>query len=320
LLTRFCSWGWRFGITEEEVTLVPGPIFHQSFGSVALISLCVGARVVLRTEFRGAQILDDLENRGVTWSFLVPKMLSTLLESAAGARVGACKQLRGIMSSGARLPTPVIAGFEALFPNKSLSDAYGWTESGWITYCRHEDMMRTDRSLGQASFGCELAILDEEGRRLGSGEIGQIHAANPVPFLGYYNNPDATAAMATLGAGGSTGGNNESRLKVLIAGDDGGRPALHAALAGVYAADSRWAEATQEYFTALAKDPGNPDLAFNVAASLDQNRNPGMALAYYGQALLFARQRPTQIDPQAIERRMSQLQARMGRSPAAETP
>jgi acyl-CoA synthetase (AMP-forming)/AMP-acid ligase II len=198
LLTRFCSWGWRFGITEEEVTLVPGPIFHQSFGSVALISLCVGARVVLRTEFRGEQILDDLEHRGVTWSFLVPKMISTLLESAAGgARIGDCKRLRGIMSSGARLPTPVIAGFEAMFPNKSLSDAYGWTESGWITYCRHEDMMRTDRSLGQASFGCELTILDEEGRRLGPGEIGQIHAANPVPFLGYYNNPDATAAMRT---------------------------------------------------------------------------------------------------------------------------
>jgi Flp pilus assembly protein TadD len=133
-------------------------------------------------------------------------------------------------------------------------------------------------------------------------------------------NPDATAAMTALGADGSTGENNESRLKILIASGDGGRPALHAALAGVYAADSRWPEAAQEYFTALAKDPGNPELAFNVAASLDQNRNPGMALAYYGQALIFARQRPTQIDLHAIEKRMSQLQAQVGRSPAPETP
>jgi Flp pilus assembly protein TadD len=133
-------------------------------------------------------------------------------------------------------------------------------------------------------------------------------------------NPDATAAMASLGANGSAGENEESRLKILIASGDGGRPALHAALAGVYAADLRWSEAAQEYFTALAKDPGNPDLAFNVAASLDQNRNPGMALAYYGQALIFARQRPTQIDLNAIEQRMSQLQAHVGRSPAPETP
>jgi Flp pilus assembly protein TadD len=133
-------------------------------------------------------------------------------------------------------------------------------------------------------------------------------------------NPDATAAMTSLGANGSTGENNESRLKILIASGDGGRPALHAALAGVYAADSRWPEAAQEYFTALAKDPGNPDLAFNVAASLDQNRNPGMALAYYGQALIFARQRPTQIDLHAIEQRMSQLQAQVERLPAPEAP
>jgi Flp pilus assembly protein TadD len=137
-------------------------------------------------------------------------------------------------------------------------------------------------------------------------------------------NPDATAAIASLGAsgsaGGSTGENDESRLKILIASGDGGRPALHAALAGVYAADSRWPEAAQEYFTALAKDPGNPDLAFDLAASLDQNRNPGMALAYYGQALIFARQRPTRIDLHAIEQRMSQLQTHVGRSSAPETP
>jgi tetratricopeptide (TPR) repeat protein len=133
-------------------------------------------------------------------------------------------------------------------------------------------------------------------------------------------NPDATAAITSLGANGSNAENSESQLKILIASGDGGRPALHAALAGVYAADSRWPEATQEYFTALAKDPGNPDLAFDVAASLDQNRNPGMALAYYGQALIFARQRPTQIDLHAIEQRMSQLQAQVGRSPAPETP
>ncbi len=124
-------------------------------------------------------------------------------------------------------------------------------------------------------------------------------------------NPDATAALAMLGAGGTSGESNESRLKILIAGDDGGRPALHAALGGVYAADARWREAAQEYFVALGKDPGNPDLAFDVAASLDQNRNFAVALTYYRQALAFARQRPTQVDTNAIEQRVGQLQARL---------
>lgn len=196
ILTRFSSWGWRFGLTEEDTTFVPGPIFHQSFGSIALVSLCVGSRVILRSEFRGDEAIEDLRRHGVTWSFLVPKMLSTLLEANPGGSVLAgCDRLRGIMSSGARLPTPLIESYEAAFPKAFLSDAYGWTESGWITYCRHEDMIRTDRSLGQASFGCGLAILDEDGRELPAGEPGQVYACNPVPFLGYYENPEATAAM-----------------------------------------------------------------------------------------------------------------------------
>jgi acyl-CoA synthetase (AMP-forming)/AMP-acid ligase II len=196
MLTRFSSWGWRFGITEDEVTLVPGPIFHQSFGSVAIVSLCVGAKVILRSEFKGEEILRDIDHYGVTWCFLVPKMISTLQEArAGGARVGECRGLRGIMSSGARLPTPLIDGFEEMFPKARLSDAYGWTESGWLTYCRHEDLIRTNRSLGRASFGCEVAILDDEGRRLPPGVVGQIYAINPVPYMGYFDNPDATAAM-----------------------------------------------------------------------------------------------------------------------------
>jgi Flp pilus assembly protein TadD len=91
---------------------------------------------------------------------------------------------------------------------------------------------------------------------------------------------------------------------------------LHAALAGLYAADARWADAAQEYFIALSMDPGDSDLAFNVAASLDQNHNSAAALTYYAQALSFAKLRPAQIDVRAIEGRMRQLQARIEVRPA----
>jgi acyl-CoA synthetase (AMP-forming)/AMP-acid ligase II len=99
------------------------------------------------------------------------------------------------MSSGSRLQLATIEGFEAAFPQARLADTYGWTESGWITYCRHEDILASDRSVGRASFGCELAILDEDGQELPRGREGTIYACNPVPFLGYHENPDATRAM-----------------------------------------------------------------------------------------------------------------------------
>ncbi len=196
ILTRFSSWGWRYGITEDEVTLVPGPLFHQSFGSVALITLSVGGKLVLRKEFQAARAVEDMRVHGVTWSFLVPTMLGELVKTAvADGRVPELPRLRGILSSGSRLQLSMIEGFEACFPGARLADSYGWTESGWITYCRHEDILASDRSLGRASFGCEIAILDEIGVAMPRGEAGIIHACNPVPFLGYHENPEATRAM-----------------------------------------------------------------------------------------------------------------------------
>jgi Tfp pilus assembly protein PilF len=129
-------------------------------------------------------------------------------------------------------------------------------------------------------------------------------------------NKDATAALAILNRDPSAAEANESRLKVMIAGDNERRPALHAALAGVYAADARWADAAQEYFIALSMDQDDANLAFNLAASLDQNHNAAAALTYYRLALAAAKLRPAQIDAQAIEARISQLQARLEVQPA----
>jgi|SRR5450631_838453 len=129
-------------------------------------------------------------------------------------------------------------------------------------------------------------------------------------------NADATAALAILNHERPPVEASESRLKTMIASDAERRPALHTALAGVYAADARWADAAQEYFIALSLDPSNSDLAFNVAASLDQNHKAAAALTYYAQALALAKLRPAQIDVHAIEERIGKLQARIETRPA----
>ena len=134
----------------------------------------------------------------MTWTFLVPTMLGAVVKAAADlGRTLDLPRLRGMMSSGSRLQLSMIEAFEANFPRARLADSYGWTESGWITYCKHEDILASDRSVGRPSFGCEIAILDDGGRELPHGKEGTIHACNPVPFLGYHENPEATRAMRT---------------------------------------------------------------------------------------------------------------------------
>jgi acyl-CoA synthetase (AMP-forming)/AMP-acid ligase II len=195
VLSRFIFNGWEYGINADDVVLVSGPVFHMSYSSLALITLCAGGRVVLTNGLTGESGLETIERYGITWSFLVPKMLALLVEAAAarGARPNTAS-IRGFMSSGSPLSKVLLDGVLDTFPGVPIVDAYGWTEVGWITLCRHRDVVGRERTVGRAAFGCELAILDEEGRELPPGAVGDIYTVNPAPMLGYYGNPAATVA------------------------------------------------------------------------------------------------------------------------------
>ncbi|MBV8187438.1 MAG: AMP-binding protein [Alphaproteobacteria bacterium] len=196
VLSRLVSWGWEFGLNAGDVVLVPGPVFHMSFSSIALVTLAAGGRVVLMRDFDAKAALDLMARFAVTWSFLVPKMTSMLIEALGeGGNRGAGRHLRGLLSSGSPLPQPLLEAIVQSFPQARITDAYGWTETGWVSLCHHEDLMRGRRSVGRAAFGCELGVLDREGRELAPGEVGEIYAAPPLSFLGYYGNPAASAAI-----------------------------------------------------------------------------------------------------------------------------
>lgn len=99
----------------------------------------------------------------------------------------------------------------------------------------------------------------------------------------------------------------ESRLKNLLAGQPDS-PALYFALGNLYASQRRWNEAQQAYFRACAGDGENPDYLFNLAVSLEQLRQPRLALQYYQGALSAAAQRPAAFDRNQVAGRIRELQ------------
>lgn len=100
----------------------------------------------------------------------------------------------------------------------------------------------------------------------------------------------------------------ESRLKTLLA-EQPDSPWLNFALGNLYARGARWADAQQAYFRAHAADPANPDYLFNLAVSLDQLRQPRLALQYYGKALVAAAKQPAGFDAAQVATRLKTLQA-----------
>ncbi|HEY5019550.1 MAG TPA: tetratricopeptide repeat protein, partial [Steroidobacteraceae bacterium] len=98
----------------------------------------------------------------------------------------------------------------------------------------------------------------------------------------------------------------ESRLKSLIAADSGSN-VLYFTLGNQYAEQGRWAEAQQAYFRAFATDPDSPDFAFNLAVSIDQLRQPTLALEYYRRALVLAEKRSANFNLDNARARVQQL-------------
>ncbi|MBU0602382.1 MAG: hypothetical protein KKD25_08275 [Gammaproteobacteria bacterium] len=85
------------------------------------------------------------------------------------------------------------------------------------------------------------------------------------------------------------------------------------ALGNLYASQARWREAQQAYFNAYSRAPEQPDHAYNLAVSLDQLRQPRLALRYYREALALGDQHVAAFDAQQVSARIAALETADGR-------
>jgi tetratricopeptide (TPR) repeat protein len=118
--------------------------------------------------------------------------------------------------------------------------------------------------------------------------------------------PGNAAALVTLNENADPA-MQEARL-LNIAAAQPGSAAVALALGNLYASQARWREAQQAYFNAWTLAPDQPDHAYNLAVSLDQLRQPRLALQYYREALALRAHRAAAFDAQVVTARIEALQ------------
>jgi long-chain acyl-CoA synthetase len=77
-------------------------------------------------------------------------------------------------------------------------ELYGLTE-GFMTVLDRSDAVRKAGSVGAPIGFYEMRILDDEGRELPAGQIGEICGRGPLMMAGYYKRPDLTAKAVVDG-------------------------------------------------------------------------------------------------------------------------
>jgi tetratricopeptide (TPR) repeat protein len=184
-----------------------------------------------------------------------------------------------------------------------VSSAYAAYLAGDLPTARadYEQALREEPSNRDALLG--LAALDVRAGRWDAADAAYRRLLQADP-----RDAHAHAGLIALRAGRVDPVAAESRVKVMLA-DNPGAHVLNFTLGNQFAQQGRWAEAQQEYFKAYAAEPDNPDFAYNLAVSLDQLRQPTLALQYYERAIALAKARGASFDLAAAQKRAAQLPA-----------
>src|SRR5262249_43076593 len=102
-------------------------------------------------------------------------------------------RIRYVSSTAANLPQKHIDMLRATFPNARVYSMYGLTECKRCTYLPPEDIDRKPGSVGVAIPNTELWVVDEDGKRLPPGDVGQLVIRGATVMSGYWEKPEATA-------------------------------------------------------------------------------------------------------------------------------
>jgi long-chain acyl-CoA synthetase len=181
-------------LSSQDKLLIMAPMFHVTALNSQLIKIIhAGATGVLMRAFKTEDILDTVEREQITEMTGVPAMYSMMLQSPSVDRRN-LTSLRYCGYGGAPAPVELIKTLKEKFPSWRLRNVYGLTEaSSWVTMLPHEETTTRPDSVGLPVPVARLKIVDDQGKEVPQGEVGEVLIKGPNIFKGYWGKPEATA-------------------------------------------------------------------------------------------------------------------------------
>jgi long-chain acyl-CoA synthetase len=181
----------HYGLRETDVTIACLPLVHIfANASPVLGSLNSGGCVVVMERFQTDAVLEAIERHRVTWFPGVPTMFSYLIQGIEGSNRD-LSSLRMGLSGGASLSEEHLRAFERLFGAEIL-EVYGLTESTGLVTANPLYGVRKVGSIGVSVAGVGVRVVDDEGKDVPRGDVGEIVFSGPNATPGYWNLPDVT--------------------------------------------------------------------------------------------------------------------------------
>jgi len=184
-----------FGPRDMVLTCMPLCHVNTTFFSFTVTYLGGGNYIHPARSFRPAEILKVVQEQGITFISLIPthyNLIFSLPEEELKSYD--LSSINKLLCSSAPARVEHKKAILSLIPGVRLFEGYGSTEAGIVTTLMPEDQLRKPGSIGKESAGTDLVkILDEDGKEVSQGEVGELYSRGPMLFDGYYKLPEATA-------------------------------------------------------------------------------------------------------------------------------
>lgn len=200
--------GESLRLSEHDRLVIPVPLYH-CFGMVMgnLGCLTHGSTMIYPSDaFDPLATLQALTEERATALYGVPTMFIAELDHPRRSEFDLSSLRTGIMA-GATCPIEVMKRVINEMHMAEVQIAYGMTETSPVSTqtAADDDLQRRVASVGRTQPHLESKIVDEQGRVVARGQIGELCTRGYSVMLGYWNNPEATAEAIDAGRWMHTG-------------------------------------------------------------------------------------------------------------------
>ena len=187
------------GVKSDSVLLLALPIAHNLPLACPGLQgyMLKGAKVVLSGSTKPEDLFRLIEKYRVTHLKVVPALLIRLINDAAIGKYD-LSSLSVIQSGGQRMQPEVRVRTQELISSVTVQENFGMSE-GMLFFVRLDDPedVRMETCGRPLSSDDEVRLVDEEGREVAPGEVGELTCRGPYTLRGYYGVPEYNARQFT---------------------------------------------------------------------------------------------------------------------------
>jgi acyl-CoA synthetase (AMP-forming)/AMP-acid ligase II len=184
-------------LTPDDRMLCFLPLYHIYGLNVALNpALTLGATLVLMPRFNAPALLSLVPQEKITMMPLVPPVINALCQAAEQGQFPRGHEVRWVKCGAAPLAAELARRFTTL-TGIPVNQGYGMTEASPVTHVGHISPPELNRptSIGQPLAQTDCRVLDENESEVAQGAAGELVMRGPQFMLGYWKEPQATAAV-----------------------------------------------------------------------------------------------------------------------------